>query len=327
MSSAAPDDDASRTPAGMSLRFALPQSARRSSAASDCDLERAVDHSTYFMSNATRPAESTTRCISSTRKDSITSHRWRRTADQTSRIHAHHRHRQHPAREFMSGPIRASVTRDRRLAAHISRGLRQQEGRRARTFVLTCGAIAVHQRAHDGGPRSPRRTHIQTRQHEERDSSSCCHSASRSPSTTPWSRNWFGFSTTTPARRNRQNSSRAAAQIRPDVAPALFLKLLIRTTPAGTILACGMIVIAWPSRFSMPCRVLLQAENTIFDGKVPPCSRSARCDPSPARCRRAACSGRARRPRFRHPRPRPCRDRFMMFWALFSARFITAGSF
>ena len=43
---------------------------------------------------------------------------------------------------------------------------------------------------------------------------------------------------------------------------------MIRTTPAGTMVACGMMVMGWPSRFSMPCLVLLQAENVSADGKL-----------------------------------------------------------
>jgi hypothetical protein len=43
---------------------------------------------------------------------------------------------------------------------------------------------------------------------------------------------------------------------------------MIRTTPAGTMPACGMIVTGWPSCFSIASLVLLQAEKTIFDGKL-----------------------------------------------------------
>ena len=109
----------------------------------------------------------------------------------------------------MSEPIDASVTRDEVLLRIFfgnfagKKAIRRELGSYLQRIRHECAYLEATE------PASTRTPAVSTR----RGASSSCRFASRSRNTGPWSKNWCDLAPA-PARRNRRNNSRAAAQIR-----------------------------------------------------------------------------------------------------------------
>ena len=192
----------------MSLRFAL-LGLLAVEPASGYDLKRAINRSTYFIWNATGPQIYST--LHKLREEGcITSRSLAQDGKPDKQIHTITAQGRTRLEEFMSEPIHASVTRDEVLLRIFfgnfagKKAIRRELGSSCSAYVTSA---LTWRRPKPASTRTPA---VSTR----RGASSSCRFASRSRNTGPWSKNWCDFLAPAPARRNRRNNSRAAAQIR-----------------------------------------------------------------------------------------------------------------